>query len=108
MQGPDVRRIPIEVGVFGLVDLIDPEADPDAGDLDSILDLEVKSGDALDKISEEILDLWTPNGILDGKGFADHWFVEVTQGSIFDAPQLAEYAQWVSVFTVIFEDSRDE
>jgi len=106
-QGPDQRRIGIEVGAFGIAV---PQTDTD---LDPIKNLraQVASGDDLDGIVEDLIDYWTPSGPLsgrDGKGIADHSFQEITQTTLFDAPQLQEFGLWAAVFLVTYFDTLDE
>ena len=107
MQGPDRRMIGIEVGVFGLASPSDETTTDPAANLAA----QVKSGDDLDGITEDLISLWTPAGPLDGqngKGIADHSFQEITQSTLFDAPQLQEFGLWAAVFLVTYFDTLDD
>jgi len=106
-QGPDFRRIGIEIVTFG----VPLPSDETSTDPINNIRAQVESADLFDGITEELLDFWTPSGPLDGrdgKGIAGHSFQEVTQSTLFDAPQLQEFGLWASVFMVTYLDSLDE
>lgn len=103
-QGPEARDVFIEVGVLGLTNQADEglPATPT-----SFRAQQVESADALDALMEEIIELWTPHGVLSRPGLADHKFMGITQPAAFDPKQLYDNGVWVAIIRLQYRDTRD-
>ncbi len=98
-QGPDERDIVIEVCVIGLL--------PPRGD-DDYRAATVAAVDSFDDLTESIIALWTPSGVLARCGMADHRFTDIDQDSAFDPEQLHSHGIWVSMVSLTFQDTIDD
>ena len=103
-QGPEGRDVYIEIGVLGLTN----EADSGLpATKKSFREQQVESADELDAIMEEIINLWTPHGVLSRPGLADHKFIGIEQPTAFDPKQLYDNHVWVSIVRLQYRDTRD-
>jgi hypothetical protein len=102
-QGPDRRNVLIEIGVIGYVPLRDTDSEAD------YRAAEVESCDVFDALMEQIIALWTPNGVLASDyGIANHRFVQIAQVMQFDPQKLYTDGLWLSMIRLTYEDTFDE
>lgn len=103
-QGPDVRTVQIDVGVFG--DLGKKESSSKSAYREQV----VEKIDDFDDLVEELIALWTPDGPLCGiqAGLANHRFSTIEQPVVFDDQQLYAMGLYVSMIRLTYIDQEDE
>tara|TARA_R110002073_G_scaffold20209_5_gene72812 strand:- start:16938 stop:17408 length:471 start_codon:yes stop_codon:yes gene_type:complete len=100
-QGPDERDVLIHVGVVSAMPA-------NSGSETSYRIEEVAAFDAVDTLIEQIIALWSPNGILARCYMADHWFRSITQPFVLEEKQFNDSGNLVSLIQIQFRDSIDE
>ncbi len=101
-QGPDSRNIVIEIGVVGVTPAL-------SGSVSSAhRSQEVAACDVFDDLMEDILELWTPNGVLSKTGLSDHRFIGIEQPIMFDPQKLYSDGIWLSLIRLTYQDTIDD
>ncbi|EMI19090.1 hypothetical protein RMSM_03986 [Rhodopirellula maiorica SM1] len=100
-QGPDERDVIIHAGVVGVMP-------PNDGHGSTYRAQEVAAFDAIDTLMEQVIALWTPNGVLASCGMAEHWFRTITQPFVLDEKELKDNSNFVSLVQLTYTDSLDE
>tara|TARA_A100001391_G_scaffold202440_1_gene192071 strand:- start:393 stop:887 length:495 start_codon:yes stop_codon:yes gene_type:complete len=109
-MGPDERRTIIEVGVIGVTPVNETH---DATNGEAVNDAayraaQIAACDGFDGLMEQVIELWTPNGVLSRAAMADHRFVSITQVIQFDATKLYTDGIWLSMISLEYQDCSDE
>lgn len=104
-QGPDVRTVDIEVGVIAA---LSPLAAGAGRTKDDYRDQRLQESDAADTLVEQIVALFTPNGVLSHGGFGDYSFESLDEATTLDVRALYERDVHLSIVTLTFLDSVDD
>ena len=103
-MGPDTRNIIIEIGVVGVTPAL-------TGSVSSAhRSQEVAACDVFDDLMEEIIALWSPNGVLSKRtdGLAGHRFIGIEQPIMFDPQKLYSDGIWLSLIRLTYQDTTDD
>lgn len=103
-MGPDTRNIIIEIGVVGVTPAL-------TGSVSSAhRSQEVAACDVFDDLIEEIIALWSPNGVLSKRtaGLAGHRFIGIEQPIMFDPQKLYSDGIWLSLIRLTYQDTTDD
>ena len=103
-MGPDTRNIIIEIGVVGVTPA-------KTGSVSSnYRTQEVAACDVFDDLMEEIIALWSPNGVLSKRtaGLAGHRFIGIEQPIMLDAQRLYSDGIWLSLIRLTYQDTTDD
>lgn len=103
-MGPDTRNIIIEIGVVGVTPAL-------TGSVSSAhRSQEVAACDVFDDLMEEIIALWSPNGVLSKRtaGLSGHRFIGIEQPIMFDPQKLYSDGIWLSLIRLTYQDTTDD
>lgn len=103
-MGPDTRNVIIEIGVVGVTPAL-------TGSVSSAhRSQEVAACDVFDDLMEEIIALWSPNGVLSKRtaGLAGHRFTGIEQPIMFDPQKLYSDGIWLSLIRLTYQDTVDD
>jgi hypothetical protein len=103
-MGPDTRNIIIEIGVVGVTPAL-------TGSVSSAhRSQEVAACDVFDGLMEEIIALWSPNGVLSKRtaGLSGHRFIGIEQPIMFDPQKLYSDGIWLSLIRLTYQDTTDD
>jgi hypothetical protein len=71
---------------------------------------EVAACDVFDDLMEEIIALWSPNGVLSKRtaGLSGHRFIGIEQPIMFDPQKLYSDGIWLSLIRLTYQDTTDD
>ena len=109
-MGPDMRRVELDIGVFGLPDL----SNTASLDTRRTREAAVAAGDRLDAIVETLQAHWMAGSDIPGsgsfirQGMAGHSFHELPPSTPYDASLFHDQRIWAGVFSITYNDSDDQ